>query len=44
MENEDNGAPKTVNEEDLMETESVFQKVSENLEPPLSTNQKTENY
>jgi hypothetical protein len=28
-------------EENPMETESVFQKVTKNQEPPLSTNQRT---
>ena len=34
-------SPKPMEEENPMETESVFQKVTKNQEPPLSTNQRT---
>ena len=39
VENDDLNVPKPTNEEEDMETESVFQEVKEKLDPPLKTNQ-----
>jgi hypothetical protein len=41
-ENADKTKTKTTSEEETMDTESVFQKVKENLEPPLTNKQETE--